>query len=208
MRRKGWGQHSFKAGQCLVSSLLLFFYQNCTRVGHGIKFVGKFDVLRKTATYSLSHTFWTLSPIYLAYLLTVLLEGSGEDTQTDICHVLASLGFIWENVMPQTVAVTSSFFNEAGEKTWKHEKKQRQRDRKEEEPLHSLRHLLVSRTDLLSTGGSLLGCVYMRECVGLEKKRHSWQRGEFLTAYLQLLNQHVSSKTTILSRDGIFSYCW
>lgn len=53
-----------------------------------------------------------------------------------------------------------------------HEKDQRQRDREEEERVHSLRHLLVSRTDLLSTGDSLLGRVYIGVCaLGCTHKR-------------------------------------
>lgn len=56
-----------------------------------------------------------------------------EDTETDFCHVLAPLGFIWGGVMPQVLAVISSF-NEAAVRTADHEKTQRQRDRKEEEP--------------------------------------------------------------------------
>ena len=72
----------------------------------------------------------------------------------------------------------SSSPHEAAGRTVKHEKDQRQRDREEEERVHSLHHVLVSRTDLLSTGDSLLGCVYILECVciGLhsqEKKRDS-----------------------------------
>lgn len=64
----------------------------------------------------------------------------GEDTVRDICHILTSLGYIWGNVMPQVEAVTSSSPNEAAGRT-DHEKNQRQKDRKEEERAHSLRHL-------------------------------------------------------------------
>lgn len=62
---------------------------------------------------------------------------------TDVCHILAPAGSIWGNVTPQVVAVISSFSNEAAEKTADDEKNQRQRDRKGEEPTHSLRHLIV-----------------------------------------------------------------
>lgn len=116
---------------------------------------------------------------YFLNFESVLLESGGLTAggqRTDICHVLAYLGFIWRDVSLPVVAVISSCFNEAAEKREGHEKNQRQRDRKKEEPACSLRHLLVLRTDLLSTGESLLGCVYMRMCVGLdieEKKSDS-----------------------------------
>lgn len=73
-----------------------------------------------------------------------------EDTETDFCHVLAPLGFIWGGVMPQVLAVISSF-NEAAVRTADHEKKQTQRQ-KRGGAIHSLRHFLVLRTDLMSTG--------------------------------------------------------
>ena len=71
------------------------------------------------------------------------------------------------------------------------------RDRKEEERIHLLRHVLVSRTDLLSSGESLLGCVYMPVCVlGWTHKRKR-EKADKRGYFLQLLNQHVSGRRTL-----------
>lgn len=74
-----------------------------------------------------THSFLSFESYLLNFESNLLITGAAakwwfgrrwemEDTQTDICHVLASLGFICGNVMPQVVALISSFSNEAAER--------------------------------------------------------------------------------------------
>lgn len=69
--------------------------------------------------------------------------------------------------------------------------------REKEESVHPLHHLLVLRTDLLSTGESLPGCVYM-SVFGLELQEKKNQLTEREKVFFQGVfnNHHVSSKVT------------
>lgn len=116
----------------------------------------------------------------------------GQDAQTDVCRIVAPLGFIWGNVMSQVTAVSSSFSNEAAERTAEHEKNQRQRDRKEEEP----RVLITSFISLKSRfivrqGFTGRLCINVRVWwTGLKRRK-----GKFLAASFQLLKQHVPARS-------------
>lgn len=86
-------------------------------------------------------------------------------TDRFVFFIIAPLGFIWRNAVTQVFAMTSSFSNEAAETQAEHERKQRLRGRWEEEPLHSLRHLLVLRTDIFCPLEDHCQVDYICECV-------------------------------------------
>lgn len=106
--------------------------------------------------------------------------------------------------MPQVVAVISSSPNEAAERTAGNMRKTRGREIEKRRSLYTHCVIYQSQEQIYCPLENHCEVVYIYAsvCWAGDKKRNSRQRGEFPTAYLQLLNQHVSSKTT-----GFLSYC-
>lgn len=96
MSRKGWKQHSFKLGQCLLlcSFYFVYIYMH-SKIQHGVWCLQPSKGYLSFDSSFLNFEF-NLLDMQVNWWFDCCREG--EDTNF-ICHIFPSLGFIWSDVM-------------------------------------------------------------------------------------------------------------